>query len=247
MPTQAQKVAVLFGRSYADKIRSMFGSSIVSYLPLSEGAGSVAADIGGRGLNGAYTAVTLGAAGIGDGRTAASFDGSTSFVNWYSAGLASAFSGAAGSLLGWFKVSAAGVWSDAVARRLASIQVDGNNMAQIRFNAAANTLAYLYNAGAGANNLSITSTALGGRLGWLFAGITWNKAADRFTAYELGAAVAAPTTGLGTWTGAPGATTTMLGALNTSASVPWSGLQAHWALLNREATAAEMAEAYRVP
>lgn len=236
MPTNAQKVAVLFSRQYSQKIQSLFGSSIVSYLPLWEGAGSVAADIGGRGLNGAYTAVTLGQPGIGDGRTAASFDGSTSLVNWYSAGLNSAFNGAEGTLLLWAKVSAAGVWTDAAFRRLAELRADGNNHVAIFKGSTNNQLNVEYAAGGTTKSIA---TAYSGT-GWFPYGLTWSKSGDAVKAYLNNAQTGATGTGLGTWVGSINATIATLGDYSTTPTQVWSGLLAHPLLLNCAATLEEV-------
>lgn len=238
--TTAQKVAVgLFSRPYAAKLQNIFGSSIVSYLPLWDASGSVATDIGGRGLNGAYTAVTLGQTGIGDGRTAASFDGSTSFVNWYSAGLASAFNASEGTLMVWGKVSAAGVWSDTTVRYLSFFRVDGNNQVGLNKSATANRLTAVYAAGGTANLINITTSPTA----FFHFGITWSKAADQVIVYLNGAQQGATLTGLGTWVGALPSTGVTVGSQQTTPSNVWSGTLAHAVLLNRAATAAEFAAA----
>lgn len=223
MPTLAQKVAVLFGsQTYASKITNLFGGSIVSYLPLSEPSGSVAYDIGGRGLNGAYSNVTLAQPGIGDGRTAASFDGSTSLIDWYSAGLAAAFSGTLGGAGIWAKVSAAGVWTDATARYLFNLQVDGNNILSVRKHTVNNTLRFT-GLGGGVGNVVdavLSPTA------WFHIGLSWNDTANRIDCYVNGVSVG-NTASLGTWAGALAATTTAIGSLNTTPGSVWSGLLAH--------------------
>jgi len=53
----------------------------IAYWPMDEQSGTVAVDQSGNGRNGAYTAVTLGQPGMGDGRTAASFDASSAKVS----------------------------------------------------------------------------------------------------------------------------------------------------------------------
>ena len=50
-------------------------------------------DISGNGFDGAYTGVTLGQDGIGDGNTCPLFDGANDFLDFYSAGFSSAFNG----------------------------------------------------------------------------------------------------------------------------------------------------------
>ena len=98
-----------YGAEYADKI---LGYSPIAYWPLWEADGSTAEDISGNGFDGAYVDVTLGADGIGDGRTCPLFDGAAGYMNAFSTGLRDAFNGAEGSFAIWAKVFNVGVWTD---------------------------------------------------------------------------------------------------------------------------------------
>lgn len=84
-------------------------------------------DYSGRGHHGTPHAVTFGQPGRG-GLTAGAFDGSTSYVDVFSASLAGAFSLAEGSLLVWFRVAEASVWLDSEWRRLLHLKADPDNM-----------------------------------------------------------------------------------------------------------------------
>ena len=99
---------------YFARLKHLFGSDLLAYYMMAEPSGSDALDSSGRGLTGAYTNVTLGAAGIGDGHTAAAFAG-TGNLNCYSAALNAVFPGDEGSIVMWSKMSAA-VWADATRR-----------------------------------------------------------------------------------------------------------------------------------
>jgi len=68
------------GGSYSEKVLATQRGSIIAYWPLWEASGTVANDVSGNGRNGATSGATLGVAGIGDGRTAYSFDGINDFV-----------------------------------------------------------------------------------------------------------------------------------------------------------------------
>lgn len=68
--------------AYTNKVRSF---APLAYWPLADATGSVATDASGNGRNGTYSNVTLGVPGIGDGRTAASFNGTSSYVDIYAA------------------------------------------------------------------------------------------------------------------------------------------------------------------
>ena len=62
-------------------------SSLIGFWLQNEAAGGVSFDHSGYGRDGAYTGVTLGQPGIGDGSTAAGYDGINDFNNIYSADL----------------------------------------------------------------------------------------------------------------------------------------------------------------
>ena len=225
------------GVTYTAKIQAL---GPIGYWPLAEASGSVALDESGNGRNGAYTGVTLGAAGIGDGRTAATFDGATSFCNVYSASLAAAFNGQEGSFTAWCKVSAAGVWTDGVARRVVLFLVDASNRVGLNKAVANNEVDWLYVAGGTSKTAGITPFS---PTGYFHLGLTWSKAADQVIFYVNGAQQGPTVTGLGTFAGALSNTQTVIGSLSTTAAQVWSGQIAHVAVWARPLSAAEMAKA----
>jgi len=109
---------VLAGGGYSDMV---LGYSPIAYWPLWEASGAAAEDISGNGFDGAYTGVTLGQDGIGDGNTCPLFDGTNDFLDFYSAGFSSAFNGELGTIAFWMKVFNAGVWEDGISRILIKI------------------------------------------------------------------------------------------------------------------------------
>ena len=226
---------------YIDKIKAM---NPIAYWPMSEPSGSVALDASGNGRNGAYTGVTLGQAGIGDGRTAPSFDGVTSYNNVYGASLAAAFNGQQGSFLCWCKVQSAGVWTDGTTRRVILFQVDANNRVGIFKPTASNEMDCLYVAGGtslGAAKTTFSPT------GWFHVALTWNKSGDQMIFYVNGVAITPVSTGLGTFAGALLSTQTLLGSLNTGAAAQvWNGLMQHGAVFARTLSAAEVLSAATV-
>ncbi len=227
--------------AYEAKIQAL---NPIQYLPMDESSGAVAFDRSGNGRNGAYVGVTLGQPGIGDGRTAPSFDGSTSYCNIYSASLAAAFSGAAGSQIIWAKVSAAGVWTDGLTRRAMYTLVDASNRAGLFKPTANNEIDCLYVAGGASLGAAKTTFS---PTGWFHLGLTWSKANDQMIMYVNGVAITPVSTGLGTWAGNLSTTQTLIGSLNTGAAAQvWSGLLAHGALFNRTLSAAEMLAAATV-
>lgn len=246
MPLQPALVPVVLGKSrrYTDKIRDLFGSSVVAYWPQSEPSGTVALDHSGNGRNGAYTGTTLGVAGIGDGLTAASFDGTTSFNNIHSASLAAAFNPLEGTLMAWAKVSGSGVWTDGASRMVGHFYVDANNRVFIGRQAVNNRIEVRYTAGGTLKQVLVDSLS---STGWMHWAVTWSAGSDQLKAYLNGAQTGSTQTGLGTWVGALDANTTAVGAFNTVATGAWSGSIAHAVLLNRVATPAEISIAAAIP
>jgi hypothetical protein len=224
-------------RTCFDKVRGTRPDKLIAYFPLDESSGLVAYDRSGNGRNGAHTAVTLGQPGIGDRRTTGSYNGTTSYTNIYSAGLASAFSGAEGTLVVWAKVANAGVWTDAAIRYIAGLQVDTNNRLRIVKWSTNNSLTLAYTAGAATKQAAPTLTDVG----WFSAGMTWSKSTDQALFYVKGVATGAAQTSLGTWAGALSATSCNLGANVNTPTYPWSGLIGHAAFWSTALTPAEMA------
>ncbi len=215
----------------------------IAYWPQAEPSGTVSLDESGNGRNGIYTGVTLGNAGIGDGRTSAGFDGATSYNNIYSVSLAGAFNSAEGTCLIWGKVFAAGVWTDAAFRRLFVLQTDNNNRVTAYKDGANNTISVLYVAGGTIKSLTITTSTVD----WFSLGITWSVSADQVRVYFNGTQSGATLTGLGVWVGAIAATTTVVGAQNTTPAQVWSGTLAHAAVWSTPLGAAQIARLAVVP
>ena len=224
---------------YYKKVRRIFGSSLISYLPLGEQAGSIAYDLSGNGLHGASVGVTLGEPGIGDGKTSYGFDGLAAYVNWYSAGLAAAFNGAEGTLMVWAKVANAGVWTDGAERRIVSLGTSGEgNVIYIRKQAGNNQL--LVNRNDDVTDkfviVAISQTT------WFPVTITWSVADDQVKVYVNGAQSGSTQTGLSAFTGAIVNTRCNVGATTTVPAQVWFGNIQHVALGNRALTPAEVAE-----
>lgn len=226
---------------YTAKVKAL---SPLAYWVMGEASGSVALDSSGNARVGAYTGVTLGATGIGDGRTAASLDGATSFNNVYSASLAAAFSGQEGTFSAWAKVSGSGVWTDGLTRRVIYFLVDSSNRVGILKPVGSNEIDCLYVAGGtalGAGKTSFSPT------GWFHVGLTWSKVADQMIFYVNGTAITPVSTGLGTFAGALSTTQTIVGALSTPAAQVWSGFLAHVAVWATPLSAAQILTLATVP
>lgn len=213
----------------------------LAYWPLSDASGSAAVDASGNARGGAYTGITLGATGIGDGRTAATYPGTGAVINAYSVGLAGAFNGALGSFAVWFKASASGVWSDATFRNLFQFQADTNNYVKAYKSNTANRITVDCNMGATFKTINIDGLS---DTAWHLLTVTWDKAGNALRAYLDGVPQSSPQTGLGTWAGSLASTTTTIGATNLSGSGGWSGSLAHAALWNVALAAAQVGDLY---
>ena len=203
----------------------------IAYWPLDEKQGTVAYDwVSGRvagAQNGAYTGVTLGQPGIGDGRTSPLFDGANDYVNVYSTTFRDAFNGAEGTLMAWAKVSGVGVWTDTVLRYISAIYIDASNYVLVRKATVANKLEWIYVAGG--INETVSKTPIS-ETGWMCLGLTWSKTADKMIVYYNGVQEGVTQTGLGTWAGNPAAAYTCIGSLNTTPLYTWNGYEAHVAV-----------------
>src|SRR5574340_820862 len=124
--------AILGDVLYWQRVRSLRPFALVAYWRLNELSGTTVTDSSGNGFDGTASGVTWDQAGIGDGETAAQFDGVNDTINVYSAGLASAFNGAVGTLAAWVKVNAASVWTDGANRSVVYVYVNASNFVQMR-------------------------------------------------------------------------------------------------------------------
>lgn len=223
--------------AYTNKVLAL---SPIAYWPMAEASGSVALDASGNGRTGAYTAVTLGQAGIGDGRTAASFNGTTSFLNIYSASLAAAFSATAGTMALWLKYN--GTVNDGVTRRVMQLRVDANNRI---FFAKITDGRYGFDYIAGGTTSAVTTGALTSN--YTHWALTWDKGADQVKAYVNGVQLGTTQTGLGIFAGSLSATECTVMAGNTTPIELTNGVGAHAALWTTALSGAQIATLAVVP
>lgn len=205
----------------------------IAYWPLSEpvgtsGAGSVK-DASGNNRNGTPTAVTFGVTGIGDGNTAASFDGSTSWIDVFGVSYAAAWNGAENSVMLWAKIAA---WSGSHFLTRPAYADSNNYISFSFFNTSWNI-----ESKAGGTSKTITS-ATGSPAGWFHACLTFSLSNNRFRLYVNGSKVGSDVTGIGTWSGAP--TQAIVGAANTTPILVANGSLAHCAIFNKELTPAQV-------
>lgn len=230
---------------YTRRVNGVASSNLLAYWTQADLAGTVAADSSMNSRTGVYTGVTLGQTGIGDGRTSASYDGSTSFCNVFSTSLQSAFNSQEGTLCAWFKMSGAGVWTDGQFRELFRLRVDANNAALLEKTSTNNQIRGLY--AAGGVTKSVVDTSLAGTTNWFHFAATWSKSADQLKVYVNGSQVGTTQTGLGVWSGSLSATSTILGAGDTTPTFLHSGFIAHAACWSTPLSAAQVASLASAP
>jgi hypothetical protein len=228
-------------KQYYQKVLSTRRDKLIAYYPLWEASGTVVTDISGNGFNGSHTAVALGQPGIGDAKTAAAYNGSTTCTSIQSAGLAAAFNGVTGTVLLWAKVGNVGVWSDGIYRRLFQVTVDANNSLSILRNGAVDGRVYAEFKGSNvAKNSGLT---LASPLNWLALVMTWGDPAGTVRFFVNNSA-GTPGVGYGAWAGSP--TAMVIGAQNTVPDYEWVGSLAHCAMWSVALSSAEITHLSRV-
>jgi hypothetical protein len=222
--------------AYWQRVKMMQPYHLVGYWRLNESSGTSAGDSSGSGHGGTASGVSWGEDGIGDGDTAAGFDGVNDYVDVYSAGLAGAFDGGAGTVSIWFHVRDAGVWTDGTNPYLVNITADSANRVELRKLASTQTLFVRYRAGGVDKVVYLPSLS---DVDYHHLVLTWDKAADEAKVYLDGGQVGSTLTGLGTWAGSPAAM--MVGAAGVCSGC-WNGMLAHAALWDVALTPGEIAQ-----
>lgn len=235
----AKRVVVLGGgQSYAQKVKALFGSSLIQYLPMNETSGTTAVDASGNGRTGTYSGVILAntPAPAKIGGLAPFFDGINDFVNLYSVSLATAFNGNEGTFAFWIKSAD---WT--LDNRYAlNLFVDSSNYI-VSFTPISDNQLFMRRIAAGTTQ-TITLTSMSGT-SWYHIALVWSVSGNYLRAYKNGVQVGTDTTGLPTFSGSLNSTRTLLGAFTTIDSL-FNGWLSHYLLLNRPATATEIANLY---
>jgi hypothetical protein len=232
----------LSGSALEQKILSTERANLIAYWPLKETSGVTADNAEGTAArDGSYSGPTLGQSQ--SPFVCPSFDGINDYVNIYSASFASAFSGAAGTVVTFGKVSGAGIWTDDTYHALLYIRVnDGNRLRLVKGGGGElNRLLAYYTAGTVNNFIDHAVTPTD----WFMWACTWDAVADEFIAYYNGSEVATLNT-LGTWAGSLDSTKTVIGAFDTTPQFTWSGWLAHTAIWTKALTAAQILNLYQV-
>jgi hypothetical protein len=165
-----------------------------------------------------------------------------SYINIYSADLASDFNGKEGSLMARMKVNSAADWSDAVQRD--PIRIDGSggvdqDIVAFDRTASADELRCYY--AAGGVYYGVTTTDLNGTLDWFTATVTWSRSNTRCRGYANGIQQGVDVV-VGTDFVNPLANNAGFGTAHQAApDYLWGGSMGPVLLANRELTPAEVA------
>jgi len=208
---------------YALKVLSY---SPIAYWRLNESSGIVATDSSGNGYNGTYANVSVGASTFEDGAACPTFDGSSSYVDIYSAGFDTAWDKDEYTLMCWFKHS--GTWNDGNNRDAIYMAVDSSNRVYIRKSSVAAGQARVTadrNGTEFQRGISTTSND------WLFYAQTVSVLADAFKAYQDGVNFGGTLSSLTAWVGALSSATTLIGARSQAGTGVFNGQIAHIAIL----------------
>jgi hypothetical protein len=235
MASTAVKLITLFGGG--NYLSTILSTGPIALWPLSETSGT-AAICEPTTYNGSHNAVTLNALTFPAGTPAPAYNGTTSYTNIYSAALASAFNGSEGSFMLWWRVSAAGVWTDNAQRHVFNFYVDASNAISMR-KETTNIMRAVYVAG-GTTSILVETTQ---PVIWTNTVVTWSRSAGangEFRLFINGTQDGATATNIGNWTGAPISTRTILAAFSTTAA-QWTGNLAFAALWTRALAPAEIA------
>jgi hypothetical protein len=199
-----------------------------------------------QGNHGTATALTPHHGRGADGKKTAPLFGTGSYIDLYSAGIASDLSFTEFSVAAWCKVLDNSVWSDSTVRRILTIGATATtNVIILEKTATDNTLRAAYVAASTTDSVSPTVyESLDYHTQWFHFGMTLSVIDDELKVYLNGAQTGTTQTTFGSWTGSLASTICVIGAANTSATSPWSGWLQHVAVWNETLSAADFAYLY---
>lgn len=218
--------------TYHQRIKRLFGPSIVSRFKMTEGSGlRMADDL--NGWHGGYNGVSLGAVDSAvAGERAPSFDGVNDDIDIYAASSALDFS-KAGALVGWSLIDPA-VWIDGSARDILSVYaLNGDNF--ILKKAEPNKQLWALSRYGG---VDLAMQVYFSSPRWFTWGMTWDKGQDLLQFLLNGNVVFPDMHGLGTWAGGLYTDYCRLGGFGGGVE-PFKGSTSNVYLLNRRITAGE--------
>lgn len=217
--------------NYIEKVKRMQNSSFVGYWPLNEESGAAAYDLSPNGYNATSANLVRGWNDrrmlAPDGGKCAQFDGSTTYIDFYSA--IGSEPTTEGSLSIWVATPEANLKGTTL-MQIVKMGVDANNFIDLEFD----TTAYRFNADykAGGSSKNIVSPLVYNENGaailpeWHHFVMTWSATNDAVNFYVDGVAQTAVDT-LGTWAGAMASTAMVVGSSSTTAADQFTGWMAH--------------------
>lgn len=215
----------------------LVGLGPFAYWPLSETSGTVAVDIVG-GYHGTYNNVTLNATTFPDGSPAPLFDANNEVVSLPVVALDTPFDPARGTLLWWYKVRAASVWTDGTSRVPLSFGADANNRIFPTKSNTNNTFQMSYRA---ASTAELSSESSYSPTRWTVGALTWDLATENACRFYLDGVEKTPSATLGTWSGALSTSFTAIGNFTSAGGATHAdGYVKHVAIWNRALSAAEI-------
>lgn len=216
MTTTAHKLLLLGQRrgltAYQRYINDLIALSPLALWPLSEQSGAVAHDISGNGLHGTYISTSLDAIKFPDGSPSPLFASNSARVTLPLEDLDDVFDPAHGTLLFWYKVRTASVWTDGVARFPLSFGADASNRIFPTKSSSNNLFQWSYR---GAGTVEIAQATSYSPSRWIAVALTWDATEDVCRFYLDGAHVLTSNT-LGTWSGALNPAFTCIGNLTAA-------------------------------
>ena len=226
---------------YYQKIKKLFGSSLVAYYPLWESSGITAVDLK-AGNNGTYAGVTVGSGVSQFNKPCPVYPGTDAFVNIYSANLNTAIVKTEGTIIQMVKIATADEWVDNTARYLFCLQfADTNNRVFAwKLNTLTNPGLYFSNVGGGTTKDIFKPTKT---TEWCHVVYTWSVTNNRSNLYFNGVDSFGSVTEIGTITGNLDSTRANIGSV-TATFGEFKGLLSDFIVLNREITAAEVKRSY---
>lgn len=225
--------------AYSEKLLGIEAANLIAYWILGEKIGSVAVDqIDSPAQDAAYSGVTLGQTGIGDGNTAPFLDGANDHIDIFTTAFEAVFEGLEGSISIWCKVNSSAVWEDGASRRVITLFSDASNNILIRKNSVNNVVSWVYEA---ANTVNSQNKFSVSNTDWVHLAMTWSDSANEQIDYFNGSQEGS-TKIPATWggTGLQDAQA-VLGSKNTTPEEIWHGYLAHVAVWDKVLSATQIA------
>lgn len=227
-------MAIGLALGYKDKVLKIHPESLIAYYPLHEQQGTTAKDYSLQANHDTYSGVTLAHDTGADGLPAPYFDGTSSYVDIYSAAFAADFSTTTGSASAWVRVLDKTQLENTTRRCVLSVGANATtNVVLMERTTTANTYRLAYIAGGTTKSVSPTYYQPGDyEIPWIHIGCSWDATNDQFIVYVNGVQSGTTQTSLGTWSGSLDSTLCNIGATVTTPSNVWYGWIQHVAIWN---------------